>query len=127
MVLAASILLPLYIYPLPGAWNWVTTAIAAYPSIDFNIIVNPHSGPGPVNTFPDTHYIDGIASLNAFENVNLLGYVDTAYMHRTTQEVEAEVDTCMYLSFQHLSLSDLILILITHSPCHKDRYLVLTN
>ncbi|ESZ93198.1 hypothetical protein SBOR_6430 [Sclerotinia borealis F-4128] len=93
MVLFTSILLPLYIYPAPGAWNWVTTAIKAYPSVNFNIIVNPNSGPGLANTFPDTNYIDAIASLDAFENTNLLGYVDTAYMHRTTQEVNTEVDS----------------------------------
>ncbi|KAJ8060763.1 hypothetical protein OCU04_011067 [Sclerotinia nivalis] len=88
-----SILLPLYIYPIPGAWDWVTSAISTYPSINFNIIINPNSGPGPINTFPDANYANGIASLNAFNNTNLLGYVDTAYMHRSVEEIVDEVDT----------------------------------
>lgn len=99
MVLLASILLPLYLYPQPGAWNWVTNAVATYPSIDFNIIVNPHSGPGPANSFPDALYIDAIASMNAFENTNLLGYVDTDYMHRDVGLVIADINTCMYIFF----------------------------
>ncbi|KAF7855979.1 hypothetical protein EAF04_009935 [Stromatinia cepivora] len=88
-----SILLPLYIYPIPGAWDWVTSAISTYPSINFDIIINPNSGPGPINTFPNANYIDGVASLNAFNNTKLLGYVDTAYMHRSVEEIMAEVDT----------------------------------
>ncbi|RAL58043.1 hypothetical protein DID88_009538 [Monilinia fructigena] len=40
MVLATSILLPLYLYPTQGAWNWVTNAISAYPSLPFTIITS---------------------------------------------------------------------------------------
>ncbi|KAF7956169.1 hypothetical protein EAE96_005089 [Botrytis aclada] len=93
MLPSLSILLPLYIYPLPLAWNWLLTTIPLYPSITYTLIINPHSGPGAFNSFPDPIYIDAIASLNAFENVQLLGYVDTAYMHRTVEDVVAEVDT----------------------------------
>ncbi|KAA8564769.1 hypothetical protein EYC84_010541 [Monilinia fructicola] len=93
MVLLTSILLPLYMYPKPGYWNWVTKAITAYPSVNFNIIINPQSGPGPINTFPDSDYITAIAALNAFDNTNLLGYVDTSYMHRETSDVVADVVT----------------------------------
>ncbi|RAL58127.1 hypothetical protein DID88_002368 [Monilinia fructigena] len=93
MVLLTSILLPLYMYPKPGDWNWVTKAITAYPSVNFDIIINPHSGPGPINTFPDPNYLTAIAAFNAFDNTNLLGYVDTDYMHRETRDVVAEVDT----------------------------------
>ncbi|QSZ32444.1 hypothetical protein DSL72_002018 [Monilinia vaccinii-corymbosi] len=98
MVLLTSILLPLYLYPVPDAWDWVTNAITAHPSVDFNIIINPASGPGPVNTLPDASYIDAIAALNAFNNTNLLGYVDTGYMHRDTDSVVADVATYKFWS-----------------------------
>ncbi|KAB8298558.1 hypothetical protein EYC80_000737 [Monilinia laxa] len=105
MVLLTSILLPLYMYPKPGDWNWATKAITAYPFVNFDIIINPHSGPGPINTFPDPNYITAIAALNAFDNTNLLGYVDTNYMHRETRDVVAEVDTCNYsISLQTIQL-----------------------
>ncbi|KAF7885905.1 uncharacterized protein EAF02_004414 [Botrytis sinoallii] len=88
-----SVLLPLYIYPLPLAWNWLLTTIPLYPSITYTLVINPSSGPGTYNSFPDPSYIDAIASLNAFDNVQLLGYVDTAYMHRSVEDIVAEVDT----------------------------------
>ncbi|TGO28433.1 hypothetical protein BPAE_0028g00800 [Botrytis paeoniae] len=93
MLHSLSILLPLYIYPLPLAWNWLLTTIPLYSSITYTLVINPSTGPGALNSFPDSSYIDAIASLNAFDNVQLLGYVDTAYMHRSVEDVVAEVDT----------------------------------
>ncbi|KAK6603674.1 hypothetical protein H4I96_06442 [Botrytis cinerea] len=57
MVLATSILIPLYLYPTKGAWTWVTNAIATYPSLPFTIIVNPDSGPGVLHEYPEDEYI----------------------------------------------------------------------
>ncbi|KAJ8060759.1 hypothetical protein OCU04_011063 [Sclerotinia nivalis] len=98
MVLATSILLPLYLYPTQGAWNWVTNAIAAYPSLPFTIIVNPNSGPGVVNEYPGAEYIAGITNLTKYDNVKLLGYVDTRYMAKSTENVDQEVETYKYWS-----------------------------
>ncbi|ESZ93214.1 hypothetical protein SBOR_6410 [Sclerotinia borealis F-4128] len=98
MVLATSILLPLYLYPTQGAWTWVTNAIAAYPSLPFTIIVNPNSGPGPSNAYPETEYIAGITTLTKYDNVKLLGYVDTRYMAKSTVAVDQEVETYKYWS-----------------------------
>lgn len=94
MVLATSILLPLYLFPTQGAWNWVTNAISAYPSLPFTIIVNPNSGPGATNAYPETEYINGITNLTKHDNVKLLGYVDTRYMEKDTATVDQEVETC---------------------------------
>ncbi|THV47170.1 hypothetical protein BGAL_0330g00130 [Botrytis galanthina] len=93
MLFPISVLLPLYIYPKPLAWNWLLSTIPLYPSITYTLVINPSSGPGAFNSFPDPSYIDAIASLNVFDNVKLLGYVDTAYMHRSVEDVVAEVDT----------------------------------
>ncbi|KAA8564773.1 hypothetical protein MFRU_008g03860 [Monilinia fructicola] len=98
MVLATSILLPLYLFPTQGAWNWVTNAISAYPSLPFTIIVNPNSGPGATNAYPETEYINGITNLTKHDNVKLLGYVDTRYMEKDTATVDQEVETYKYWS-----------------------------
>ncbi|KAI9642121.1 hypothetical protein NHQ30_008922 [Ciborinia camelliae] len=98
MIHPSFILLPLYIWPSPGAWDWVTTALSAHPTVNFTIIINPDSGPGPAHTFPDQAYIDGVASLNAFPNAKCLGYVDTAYMARSVEDVTGDVDTYKFWS-----------------------------
>ncbi|CAD6448900.1 3acf4fc6-76cb-4594-994c-cb4e11c490fa-CDS [Sclerotinia trifoliorum] len=98
MVLTTSILLPLYLYPTPGAWTWVTNAITSYPSLPFTIIINPSSGPGAIHQYPENGYISGIANLTQFDNVKLLGYVDTKYMGKSVEDVDKEVETYKYWS-----------------------------
>lgn len=51
---ATNILLPLYFYPSPGAWDVVDSAASTYPDVTFYAIVNPNSGPGP-NRESHTH------------------------------------------------------------------------
>ncbi|EPE31768.1 cell surface spherulin 4-like protein [Glarea lozoyensis ATCC 20868] len=90
----ADILLPLYIYPLPGAWDALHEAIAAYPSLRFTIIVNPNSGPGGASfSLPDEHYAREIPKLNARPNVCTVGYVRVDYCKRSLGEVFQEVAT----------------------------------
>lgn len=98
MVLATSILLPLYLYPTQGAWNWVADAVSSYPQLPFTIIVNPNSGPGSLNSYPESQYIAGITNLTKHDNVKLLGYVDTMYMDKSTAAVDREVEICEYCS-----------------------------
>jgi hypothetical protein len=45
-VCATGVILPLYTWPSDGAWDPVYDALVAYPEVDFNVIVNPNSGPG---------------------------------------------------------------------------------
>ncbi|USP76102.1 hypothetical protein yc1106_03376 [Curvularia clavata] len=67
MSLAAQskILLPLYIYPHPGAWEPLYTA-----------------GPGTPPWWPNADYVREIARLNALSNVTTLGYVRATYCKR---------------------------------------------
>lgn len=88
------VLLPLYIYPgtSASAWSNVTAAIAAYPTVQWQVIINPNSGPG-TTTFPsDPNYITGISNLNKYPNVITLGYVDTAYTNRAYSSVVSDID-----------------------------------
>ena len=92
------ILLPLYIYPgtSASAWSAATAAIAAYPKVQWQVIVDPNSGPGATDTngYPtDQNYITAIAKLNSYANVQTLGYVDTDFAYRAYSSVTADIDT----------------------------------
>jgi hypothetical protein len=87
------ILLPLYVYPDSdaSAWSAVVSAVAAYPSVQWQIIINPDSGPGSP-PYPDTNYIAGISQLNGYANVQTLGYVDTARGNRAYADVQSDIE-----------------------------------
>lgn len=88
------VLLPLYIYPgtSASAWSSVYSTVAAYPKVQFQIVVNPNSGPG-AGPVPDSNYIPAIAKLNSYSNVKTLGYVDTNYTNRAYSSVIADINT----------------------------------
>ena len=95
----STILVPLYVYPAPGAWDPVLTAYAtniplflcysqltigsieSHPDLNFTIVVNPASGPGS-GSGPDANYTREIPRLNAHANVRTVGYVSTDYTKR---------------------------------------------
>ncbi|KAJ6536333.1 Spherulation-specific family 4 [Mycena capillaripes] len=67
----------------------LTTALATFPDVQFYIIVNPDSGPGP----SDTTYEAAVASLRGYANALLLGYVLTGYGTRDPANVTGDVQT----------------------------------
>ena len=97
--LATNILLPLYIYPSKdfndGASNWVPVyeAITQTPSVSWQVVINPHNGPG-LSGLPgdnDVNYINGTAQFNAFLNVRTIGYVRTLNGASPLSELEANI------------------------------------
>lgn len=95
-VTATGILLPLYVYPGTNAAIWapLKTAITAYPSVQWQIIINPNNGPGtkPSSPYPDTNYIAGIKALKKYSNVKTLGYVHTSYGRRPVNDIRADIN-----------------------------------
>ncbi|KAJ5759422.1 Spherulation-specific family 4 [Penicillium odoratum] len=90
---STSILLPLYIWPTDNTtWGPVYEAAAGNPDIEFQVIVNPSSGPGDT-TYPEAAYIAGIAQLNSYDNVVVLGYIPTEYATRDISDVESDIST----------------------------------
>lgn len=80
MVRALQVLFPLYIYPTDCAvsrdvcaWNPLFDALDAFPTLQFNVVVDPNSGPGD-DTLPDSNYVAAVAALNAYPNVQTIGY-----------------------------------------------------
>ncbi|KAL8724088.1 MAG: hypothetical protein Q9166_008139 [cf. Caloplaca sp. 2 TL-2023] len=86
------VLLPLYLYPdtSASAWSNVTAAIAANPNVQWQIIVNPNSGPGTYP--PDTNYVAGLSKLNSYANVITLGYVATNYTSVPYSTLTSQMD-----------------------------------
>merc|ERR1711977_487590 len=84
--LKSSVLLPLYIYPLPKAWDPLYTAIESHPTLDFTIIINPNSGPGKTG-LPDEDYSREIARLSKYPNVYMVGYVRVNWCKRDLEKV----------------------------------------
>ncbi|RMZ70609.1 cell surface [Pyrenophora seminiperda CCB06] len=88
----SSILLPLYIYPCPNAWEPLYTAIAKHPHLQFLAIINPNSGPGAAPWWPNEDYIREIARLNALPNVKTLGYICATYCKRSLDAALDDID-----------------------------------
>lgn len=87
------ILVPLYLYPDVEASTWsnVTAIIAANPRVNWQIIVNPTSGPGTYP--PDAGYITGVSKINSYPNALTLGYVDTNYTRVPYSKLTSDIDT----------------------------------
>ena len=77
MVNPGFILFPLYIYPSNNAWKPLFDAAAAFPSLIFQAVINPDSGPGS-GPCPTIDYINALATLNSYPNIKTLAYVHTA-------------------------------------------------
>lgn len=88
----AYIILPLYIYPHPGAWNSIYNSIDAHPTLHFSIIINPYNGPG-TDAYPDENYIAAISKLNSYANTRLYGYVHTLEATRAPSAIRADITT----------------------------------
>ncbi|KAJ7732459.1 Spherulation-specific family 4 [Mycena metata] len=85
-----GIIVPLYSYPVSNAtWEPLEMAISTFPDVQFYVIVNPDSGPGPT----DTNYQAAVTALHAYANVLLVGYVLTGYGTRPLYEVQQDIET----------------------------------
>jgi hypothetical protein len=56
-------------------------SVARHPTLTFNVVVNPASGPG-LGAGPDGNYTRDIPKLNSYSNVRTLGYVSTDWTKR---------------------------------------------
>ncbi|PYI01131.1 cell surface spherulin 4-like protein [Aspergillus sclerotiicarbonarius CBS 121057] len=88
----ASVFVPLYVYPSPGAWDPLEKVISNHRNVNFTVVINPGSGPGP-NALPDANYTREVPKLAAYDNVRLLGYVATTYAQRNISLVRRDIET----------------------------------
>ena len=95
-ITSLHILLPLYLYPGDGgsAWNDIYSTISADPQVQWDIVINPNSGPGTTGGLPtDPNIIAGISKITSYPNVQTLGYVLTGHGSRAMSDITADVDT----------------------------------
>jgi hypothetical protein len=90
-VSGTGVILPLYTWPSEGAWDPVYDALAAYPEVDFYVIVNPSSGPGDSSP-PASEYVTGVTTLNSYANAHTIGYVRTNWADRDIDDVKQDID-----------------------------------
>ncbi|ERF71976.1 hypothetical protein EPUS_07446 [Endocarpon pusillum Z07020] len=90
--LKSTVLVPLYIYPIPGAWEPLHEAIIARPNLNFTVIINPDSGPGSTR-YPSSEYTSEVQRLNVYPNVRMMGYVRIGYAKRNLTEVLEDIST----------------------------------
>ncbi|KAI9794227.1 MAG: hypothetical protein M1816_006153 [Peltula sp. TS41687] len=117
-----NIIVPLYVYPDPGAWDplyeayyWVEQrandvslvlgSISKHPSLNFTIIVNPSDGPGDP-PYPDDNYLKEIPRLNQYPNVRTVGYVAINYASRPIQKVLGDISVYAGWNSQKISKTD---------------------
>ncbi|KAK0701541.1 Spherulation-specific family 4-domain-containing protein [Apiosordaria backusii] len=84
------ILVPLYIYPHPGAWEPLITAARGFPQQEFVVVVNPDNGPGEGER-PDENYVGVLHELRGLSNIRLVGYVYCGYGRRDLGEMEVDI------------------------------------
>ena len=118
MAMNMHVALPLYIYPSAGAWQPLYDALDNNPKVTFDIIVNPHNGPG--GSPPDSNYISNISLINSYNNVNTLGYVHTSYGKRSLSDISSDIDT--YESWSTYTNSNISLngIFVDETPASLD-------
>ncbi|PYH91622.1 hypothetical protein BO71DRAFT_358977 [Aspergillus ellipticus CBS 707.79] len=74
--------------------------IAAYPHLEFLVIVNPNSGPGALPS-PDANYAREVARLNACPNVYTVGYIRIDYCRKPLAEACEEIDLYASWAAEH--------------------------
>ncbi|KAJ5153014.1 uncharacterized protein N7482_009492 [Penicillium canariense] len=88
----SKVFVPLYVYPAPGAWTPLENVVSTHPDVNFTVVINPGSGPGP-DSVPDANYTREIPNLASYANVRLLGYVHTSYAQRNISLVRKDIET----------------------------------
>ncbi|GAB7362617.1 hypothetical protein MBLNU230_g2929t1 [Neophaeotheca triangularis] len=114
LAVGLTVSLPLYQWPLPGAWDPIYLSIERNPNTNFDIIVNPESGP---SSFPPaSDYISGVARLNSYSNTALYGYAKCNWAERPITEFLDEVAT--YAQWNDYAAADIHLagIFVDEAP-----------
>ena len=86
------VIVPLYIYPLKGAWEPLFRASLRHPQVQFLAIINPNSGPGQ-DAVPDASYRAVLRELGRVPNIRPVGYVHCSYGKRSAADIRGEIDT----------------------------------
>ena len=111
--------LPLYSWPIDGNWDEVYTALKNNPTTQFNIIINPSSGPGEYP--PNSDYTGGVAKLNSYSNCHVYGYLRVGFTDRSLSDVSDDAHN--YAQWQSHKNEDIHLdgIFVDEAPDSLDK------
>ncbi|KAK4580546.1 hypothetical protein LTR86_000749 [Recurvomyces mirabilis] len=102
--LPTAVILPLYSYPLGGAWDPLFHTLDSSHERQYTVVINPNDGPGNISG-PGEDYLAAIARLNVYANVRTIGYVRTRYASRNITSVMQDVTTYAHWSTMAANLS----------------------
>jgi len=97
------VMVPLYVWPEADqttgghTWDPLFEAAGKHPDVQFQIVINPSSGPGDSCPPPDYKTVLDRINSDEFDNIKTLGYVATGYADKEVSEVNKEVE--MYVSW----------------------------
>lgn len=111
------VLVPLYIYPLEGAWEPLLRSAQAHPDIRFLAVINPSNGPGDT-PLPDASYQASLRQLSAIPNIEPIGYVHCTYSQRDAEAVQRDID--LYVGWNSDGALRMDGIFIDEAPSHPD-------
>ncbi|KAG9236511.1 Spherulation-specific family 4 [Amylocarpus encephaloides] len=101
MVALLTIFVPIYIFPTaPSTWAPLFSSLAAHPTTNFNIVVNPNSGPGDT-ILPDASYLNATATLLTYPNAHILGYVPSNFARDSPSQTKALHYIQTYAGWSH--------------------------
>ncbi|KAJ0106925.1 hypothetical protein J7T55_011020 [Diaporthe amygdali] len=78
-VSATHLVLPLYVYPTEGAWDYVYKVVRDNPAVTFDVILNVEDGPGSRDPGFNDEWRNATSILKSYNNVQTWGYVHAAY------------------------------------------------
>lgn len=90
-ILATNLILPLYVYPTTGAWDYVYKVIGENPGLVFDVILNVEDGPGSRDPGYNDEWRNATSILKSYTNVQTWGYVHAAYNSSYLGEVAVNI------------------------------------
>lgn len=90
-IFATNLILPLYVYPTEGAWDYIYEVIGENPEIVFDVILNVEDGPGSRDPGFNDEWRNATSILKSYANVQTWGYVHAAYNSSFLGEVAVNI------------------------------------
>jgi len=111
--------IPLYSWPIDGAWDEVYRALSDNPTTQFNVIINPSSGPGTYP--PNSDYTGGVAKLNSYSNAHVYGYLRCGFTDRSISDISDDAQN--YAQWQSHKNEDIHLdgVFVDEAPDSLDK------
>lgn len=115
---ATNLILPLYVYPTAGAWDYIYKVIGENPELDFDVILNVEDGPGSRDPGYNDEWRNATSILKSYTNVQTWGYVHAAYNSSFLGEVAVNISywARWHLHDQAIALDGIFIDEVPNNP-----------